>query len=81
MSDEFNTPNRTFTDGHDSVWTALDKPDDDSSSAGGGSQHFYNSSYITTTEDGMLKIATAVGKTEWRRYDSVKKVYKDENRQ
>ena len=37
MSDEFNTPNRTFTDGHDPVWTALDKPDDDSSSAGGGS--------------------------------------------
>jgi len=78
MSDEFNTPNRTFTDGHDSVWTALDKPDDDSSSAGGGSQHFYNSSYITTTEDGMLKIATTIGKTEWRRYDSVNKVYKDE---
>ena len=78
MSDEFNTPNRTFTDGHDGVWTALDKPDDDSSSAGGGSQHFYNSSYVTTTDDGMLKISTKIGKTEWRRYDPVNKEYKDE---
>eukprot|EP00536_Pseudo-nitzschia_multiseries_P012363 jgi/Psemu1/208405/e_gw1.468.48.1 len=78
MSDEFNTPNRTFTDGHDPVWTALDKPDDDSSSAGGGSQQFYNSSQISTTEDGMLKISTTIGKTNWRRYDPIKKEYKDE---
>lgn len=78
MSDEFNTPNRTFTDGHDPVWTALDKPDDDSSSAGGGSQQFYNSSFITTTDDGMLKISTKAAKTTWRRYDPVKKEYKDE---
>jgi len=69
MSDEFNTPNRTFADGHDTVWTALDKPDDDSSAAGGGSQQFYNSSSVTTTDDGMLKIATTIHKTKWRRYD------------
>lgn len=78
MSDEFNTPNRSFADGHDPVWTSLDKPDDDSSSAGGGSQQFYNSSHITTTDDGMLKISTTIGKTEWRRYDAVEKEYKDE---
>jgi len=78
MSDEFNTPNRTFADGHDTVWTALDKPDDDSSAAGGGSQQFYNSSSVTTTDDGMLKIATTIHKTKWRRYDPVKKEYKEE---
>lgn len=72
MSDEFNTPNRTFTDGHDPVWTALDKPDDDSSSAGGGSQQFYNSSQVTT-EDGMLKIKTEIGTTSWQRYDPIEK--------
>lgn len=78
MSDEFNTPNRSFADGHDPVWTALDKPDDDSSSTGDGSQHFYNSSFVTTTEDGMLKISTAAHKTEWRRFDHVTKEFKNE---
>lgn len=78
MSDEFNTPNRTFTDGHDPVWTALDKSDDDSSSVGGGSQQFYNSSFVTTTEDGMLKISTKIGKTKWQRFDHIKKTWKQE---
>ena len=77
MSDEFNTDNRTFTDGHDPVWTALDKPDDDSSSAGGGSQQFYNSTYVTT-EDGYLNIKTEIGKTQWTRYDHVNKEWKTE---
>ena len=79
MSDEFNTPNRTFKDGHDPTWTALDKSDDDSSSAGGGSQQFYNSSMVTTTEDGMLKIQTKIGKTTWQRFDHVKKKWKQEH--
>jgi len=79
MSDEFNTPNRTFADGHDPIWMALDKPDDDSSSVGGGSQHFYNSSFVTTTDDGMLKISTTIDKTEWTRFDSAKKEYKNED--
>lgn len=78
MSDEFNTPNRSFKDGHDPMWTALDKPDDDSSAAGGGSQQFYNSSTVTTTEDGMLKISTKIGKTHWQRFDRVKKEWKKE---
>jgi len=78
MSDEFNTPNRTFTDGHDPIWTALDRSDDDATSAGGGAQQFYNSSSVTTTDEGMLKIATTIDKTEWTRYDRVKKEYKKE---
>jgi beta-glucanase (GH16 family) len=78
MSDEFNVPNRTFADGHDTTWTALDKNDDDANSAGGGSLQFYNSSFITTTEDGMLKIATVKGKTQWNRFDHVNKKWKQE---
>ena len=77
MSDEFNVPNRTFADGHDPMWTALDKPDDDASAAGGGSQQFYNSSFVTT-EKGMLKISTKIGKTRWNRYDHVNKKWKTE---
>jgi hypothetical protein len=76
MSDEFNVPNRTFTDGHDPVWTALDKSDDDSSSAGGGAQQFYNSSYVTTTADGFLKISSVTGKTNWNHFDPIKKKWK-----
>merc|ERR1712087_599947 len=64
MSDEFNVPNRTFNDGDDPLWTALDKSDDDASSAGGGSLHFYNASAVTS-EDGRLKIKSSIKKTEW----------------
>jgi beta-glucan synthesis-associated protein KRE6 len=72
MSDEFNVENRTFEDGDDSVWTALDKSDDDASSAGGGSMQFYNSSNVKTI-NGMLQITTLVQKTSWNRYDPIKK--------
>ena len=77
MSDEFEVENRTFTDGHDPMWTALDKSDDDASSAGGGSMQFYNSSSVTTV-NGMLRIATKLGKTNWNRYDHVNKMWKHE---
>jgi beta-glucan synthesis-associated protein KRE6 len=73
MSDEFNTPNRTFGDGHDPVWTALEKSDDDASSAGGGSMQFYNASAVRTNENGMLEINTYLEKTSWTRYDHVEK--------
>ena len=79
MSDEFNIPNRTFKDGHDPVWTALDKSDDDSSSAGGGSMQFYNSSNVKTI-NGSMVIETTLGKTSWVRYDHTKKVWKEENK-
>lgn len=77
MSDEFNVKGRTFADGDDPTWTALDKSDDDSSAAGGGSLHFYNSTAITTTDDGMLEILTTLSETEWKHYDIIKKEYKD----
>ena len=75
MSDEFNVDNRTFKDGHDPVWTALDKSDDDSSSAGGGSMQFYNSSNVETV-NGSLVMRTTLGKTAWTRYDHIKKQWK-----
>ena len=75
MSDEFNVPNRTFKDGDDPLWTALDKSDDDASSAGGGSLHFYNSSSVTS-EDGRLKIKSSIKKKEWEHYDATKKKYR-----
>jgi len=77
MSDEFNVEGRTFADGDDPTWTALDKSDDDSSAAGGGSQHFYNSTMITTTSDGMLKIASIVEKTKWKHFDTVNQEYRE----
>jgi len=76
MSDEFNVPGRTFTDGDDPTWTAIDKSDDDASAAGGGSLQFYNSSMISTTKDGYLEIQSVIGKTEWEHFDIVKQEYK-----
>jgi len=77
MSDEFNAPGRTFKDGDDPTWTALDKSDDDSSAAGGGSQHFYNSTAVSTTKDGYLEIRSTIDKTEWKHLDEKDKKYKD----
>ena len=79
MSDEFNVDNRTFKDGHDPMWTALDKSDDDSSNAGGGSMQFYNSSAVTT-ENGFLKISSFIERTEWTRYDHINKEWKQERK-
>ena len=80
MSDEFNVPGRTFADGHDPTWTALDKSDDDYSASGGGSLHFYNSTTVTTTPDGMLTIRTVIDPTEWTHYDAIEKEYKREKK-
>jgi len=73
MSDEFDVPNRSFKDGSDPMWTALDKSDDDANAAGGGSLHFYNSSTISTTEDGKLQIRTGIKSTDWNHYNTQKK--------
>mmetsp|Transcript_30290 Transcript_30290/g.64172 ORF Transcript_30290/g.64172 Transcript_30290/m.64172 type:complete len:759 (+) Transcript_30290:275-2551(+) len=75
MSDEFNVPNRTFKDGDDPTWTALDKSDDDYSASGGGSLHFYNSTTVRTTPDGMLTISSVLEETSWTHYDEVEKEY------
>ncbi len=53
MSDEFNTPGRSFGDGDDPIWTALHKNDYTNSAL-----HFYSKDRVTTTEDGFLKIST-----------------------
>ncbi|KAL3768899.1 hypothetical protein ACHAW5_008814 [Stephanodiscus triporus] len=80
MSDEFNVPGRTFEDGHDPAWTALDKSDDDYSASGGGSLHFYNSTMISTTPDGMLTIRSVLEDTEWTHYSAVDRKYKQERK-
>jgi beta-glucan synthesis-associated protein KRE6 len=77
MSDEFNVENRSFKDGHDPVWTALDRSDDDSSSAGGGSLQLYNSSNVKTI-NGSLVIRTTLEKTQWNRYSAIEKKWKEE---
>ena len=75
MSDEFNVPNRTFKDGEDPMWTALDKSDDDFSASGGGSLQFYNSSTVTT-KDGSLRIQSKHGYETWEQFDEVDKEFK-----
>jgi len=74
MSDEFETSGRTFTDGGDNGWTAMDKSDDDMSSSGGGSLHFYNSTQVTTS-GGFLNVSTEIGETSWTGYDPFKEEY------
>lgn len=80
MSDEFNVPGRTFADGHDPTWTALDKSDDDYSASGGGSLHFYNSTTVATTDDGMLTIRSILDETQWTHYDAIKREYAHETK-
>ena len=75
MSDEFNAVSRSFKDGDDSTWTALDKHDDDVSSTGQGSLHFYNSTQVTTS-NGFLNISTVAGKTSWTEFDERKQEFK-----
>jgi beta-glucanase (GH16 family) len=74
MSDEFETEGRTFEDGADPMWTALDKSDDDQTSSGRKSIHFYNSSMVYTSK-GNLVIKTTTGYTKWRDFNPYKKSY------
>lgn len=74
MSDEFTIANRTFADGHDPMWTALDKPDTYATSTGAAALHFYNSSTVST-EDGFLTIDTRIQTTAWSYFDYVKKTW------
>jgi hypothetical protein len=79
MSDEFESPERSFMDGHDPVWTALDKSDDDQTSSGKKSLHYYNSSNVYT-EDGKLTIITNDEDTRWRDYNAYKAKYQEMKR-
>eukprot|EP00602_Paraphysomonas_sp_CaronLab_P012455 CAMPEP_0185041464 /NCGR_PEP_ID=MMETSP1103-20130426/40766_1 /TAXON_ID=36769 /ORGANISM="Paraphysomonas bandaiensis, Strain Caron Lab Isolate" /LENGTH=529 /DNA_ID=CAMNT_0027581193 /DNA_START=186 /DNA_END=1772 /DNA_ORIENTATION=+ len=74
MSDEFNRPGRTFHDGDDPMWTALQKSDDDQTAQGKKSLQFYNSSHIYT-KDGHLHILTTDDDTHWTSYNPYKKKY------
>jgi len=79
MSDEFNVDGRSFADGEDPAWTALDKHDDVMDSAGFGALQFYNSSQVTT-KDGYLNITAKIGKTKWLAQDSLNKTFYEESR-
>jgi len=74
MSDEFERPGRSFRDGHDPMWTGIDRPDDDQTSQGKKSLQYYNSSCITT-RDGHLVITTNTEDTQWRGWDPFQKKY------
>lgn len=74
MSDEFNRPGRTFRDGDDPMWTAIERSDDDQTSGGKKSLQFYNSSYAFT-ENGSLVILTTTEDTTWRGYNPFLKKY------
>lgn len=74
MSDEFNVPKRSFANGHDPMWTAIDKSDDDQTSSGKMSLEFYNSSMISTS-NGKLVITTNTEDTKWRGWDPYAKKY------
>jgi beta-glucanase (GH16 family) len=52
MSDEFNTPGRSFADGDDPTWTALDKNDYTNNAL-----HYYSPSNVNT-DGGFLNIRT-----------------------
>ncbi len=65
MSDEFSTPHRTFTDGHDLTWTALDKNDYTNNAL-----HYYSSEAIST-KDGHLEISTSATDTTVVGFDDV----------
>ena len=58
MSDEFNTPGRTFQDGLDPLWTALDKNDYTNNAL-----HYYGSDQIFTDNQGNLNVRTSADKT------------------
>jgi beta-glucanase (GH16 family) len=67
FSDEFNTPNRTFEDGNDPRWTALDKNDYTN-----GALHYYSPENAVTSADGHLVITSEAADTEIIGFDDVK---------
>lgn len=66
FSDEFNTPQRSFEDGVDPRWTALDKNDYTN-----GALHYYSPQNVKT-EDGHLVITSEAGDTEIIGFNDVK---------
>jgi beta-glucanase (GH16 family) len=79
MSDEFERTGRTFKDGHDPMWTGIDKADDDQTAQGKKSLQYYNSSHVST-RDGSLVIKTSTEDTKWRGWNPYKKHYETMSR-
>ena len=67
FSEEFNTPGRTFEDGVDPKWTALEKNDYTNDAL-----HYYSEKNAKTDEDGRLVITTEPADTDVVGFDDVK---------
>jgi hypothetical protein len=67
FSDEFNTPDRTFEDGTDPRWTAIDKNDYTNDAL-----HYYAEENAKTDADGNLVIKTVAKDTAVVGFDDVK---------
>lgn len=67
FSDEFNVPGRTFEDGTDPRWTALEKNDYTNDAL-----HYYTAANAVTDNEGKLVITTEAADTEIIGYDDVK---------
>lgn len=63
MSDEFNVDGRTFNDGHDPRWVALNKNDYTNNAL-----HFYDETYAVT-EHGTLNLTTAAAHSHFMGMD------------
>jgi len=72
MSDEFEKEGRSFRDGSDPMWTALDKSDDDQTSQGKKSLQYYSSN-MATTKNGKLVIKTTDEDTSWHEFNPYKR--------
>jgi len=68
FSDEFNTPGRSFGDGNDSRWTALDKNDYTNDAL-----HYYSPNNVATNEEGQLVITSEAADTDVIGFDDVKR--------
>lgn len=67
FSDEFNTPFRTFADGDDPRWTALNKNDYTNDAL-----HYYSPDHVFTNGNGELVIETLAADTHVFGFDDVK---------
>jgi hypothetical protein len=67
FSDEFNTPGRSLSDGHDPRWTALEKDDYTNYAL-----QYYSSS-LATTNHGFLNISTIMEEIQFDVYDVLHK--------
>ncbi len=69
FSDEFERAGRSFRDGEDPKWTALDKNDYTNAAL-----HYYSSDNVRT-ENGALNITTFLKTNSYKAFDEDKKFY------